>query len=235
MDDIQIFKNEVFGEVRVAGTNEEPLFCAKDVATALGYSDTADAIQRHCKSGKKVFCPHKNGMGGTNMVYIPEKDVYRLIMRSNLPNAEQFQDWVCDEVLPSIRKHGGYLTPDKIEEVLSNPDTIIRLAMQLKDEQSKRRDAEQHIAILTHTNKTYTATEVAKEIGMRSAAELNRWLESEKIQYKVNGTWVPCAGYANLAWFEIKQEELDSGRIIYHRKITGIGRDGIINLYQKGG
>lgn len=225
MDDIQIFKNEVFGEVRVAGTSEEPLFCAKDVATALGYSDTADAIQRHCKSGKKVFCPHKNGMGGTNMVYIPEKDVYRLIMRSNLPNAEQFQDWVCDEVLPSIRKHGGYLTPDKIEEVLSNPDTIIRLAMQLKDEQSKRRDAEQHIAILTHTNKTYTATEVAKEIGMRSAAELN----------KVNGTWVPCAGYANLAWFEIKQEELDSGRIIYHRKITGIGRDGIINLYQKGG
>ena len=235
MDDIQIFKNEVFGEVRVAGTNEEPLFCAKDVATALGYSDTANAIQRHCKSGKKVFCPHKNGMGGTNMVYIPEKDVYRLIMRSNLPNAEQFQDWVCDEVLPSIRKHGGYLTPDKIEEVLSNPDTIIRLAMQLKDEQSKRRDAEQHIAILTHTNKTYTATEVAKEIGMRSAAELNRWLESEKVQYKVNGTWVPCAGYANLAWFEIKQEELDSGRIIYHRKITGIGRDGIINLYQKGG
>ena len=235
MDDIQIFKNEVFGEVRVAGTNEEPLFCAKDVATALGLSDTADAIQRHCKSGKKVFCPHKNGMGGTNMVYIPEKDVYRLIMRSNLPNAEQFQDWVCDEVLPSIRKHGGYLTPDKIEEVLSNPDTIIRLAMQLKDEQSKRRDAEQHIAILTHTNKTYTATEVAKEIGMRSAAELNRWLESEKVQYKVNGTWVPCAGYANLAWFEIKQEELDSGRIIYHRKITGIGRDGIINLYQKGG
>jgi prophage antirepressor-like protein len=235
MDDIQIFKNEVFGEVRVVETNEEPLFCAKDVATALGYSDTADAIQRHCKSGKKVFCPHKNGMGGTNMVYIPEKDVYRLIMRSNLPNAEQFQDWVCDEVLPSIRKHGGYLTPDKIEEVLSNPDTIIRLAMQLKDEQSKRRDAEQHIAILTHTNKTYTATEVAKEIGMRSAAELNRWLESEKVQYKVNGTWVPCAGYANLAWFEIKQEELDSGRIIYHRKITGIGRDGIINLYQKGG
>ena len=235
MDDIQIFKNEVFGDVRVAGTSEEPLFCAKDVATALGYSDTADAIQRHCKSGKKVFCPHKNGMGGTNMVYIPEKDVYRLIMRSNLPNAEQFQDWVCDEVLPSIRKHGGYLTPDKIEEVLSNPDTIIRLAMQLKDEQSKRRDAEQHIAILTHTNKTYTATEVAKEIGMRSAAELNRWLESEKVQYKVNGTWVPCAGYANLAWFEIKQEELDSGRIIYHRKITGIGRDGIINLYQKGG
>lgn len=112
---------------------KEPLFCAKDVATALGYSDTADAIQRHCKSGKRCFA-HIKTEWGTNMVYIPEKDVYRLIMRSNLPNAEQFQDWVCDEVLPSIRKHGGYLTPDKIEEVLSNPDTIIRLATQLKNE-----------------------------------------------------------------------------------------------------
>lgn len=149
MDNIQIFKNESFGEVRVAGTSEEPLFCAKDVATALGYSDTADAIQRHCKSGKKVFCPHGNGIGGTNMVYIPEKDVYRLIMRSNLPNAEQFQDWVCDEVLPSIRKHGIYATYTK---------------------------------------------------------------------------------YATLGWFDIKQEVADNGHIIYHRKITGIGRQGIINL-----
>lgn len=83
---------------------------------------------------KRCFAHIKTEWGGTNMVYIPEKDVYRLIMRSNLPNAEQFQDWVCDEVLPSIRKHGGYLTPDKIEEVLSNPDTIIRLATQLKNE-----------------------------------------------------------------------------------------------------
>lgn len=68
MDNIQIFKNESFGEVRVAGTSEEPLFCAKDVATALGYSDTADAIQRHCKSGKKVFCPHGNGIGRQGII-----------------------------------------------------------------------------------------------------------------------------------------------------------------------
>lgn len=99
MNDIQIFKNEKFGEVRIVmNESNEPLFCAKDVAVALGYSNTADAISRHCKSGKIVFHEHANGVGGTNMVYIPEKDVYRLIMRSNLPNAEQFQDWVCDEV-----------------------------------------------------------------------------------------------------------------------------------------
>lgn len=108
MSNIQIFKNDNFGEVRVTEVDGEPIFCAKDVATALGYVDTADAISRHCKSSKKVFHPHANGIGGVNMVFIPEKDVYRLIMRSNLPDAEKFQDWVCDEVLPTIRKTGQY-------------------------------------------------------------------------------------------------------------------------------
>lgn len=108
MSNIQIFKNDNFGEVRVTEVDGEPIFCAKDVATALGYVDTADAISRHCKSSKKVFHPHANGIGGVNMVFITEKDVYRLIMRSNLPDAEKFQDWVCDEVLPTIRKTGQY-------------------------------------------------------------------------------------------------------------------------------
>lgn len=75
-----------------------------------------------------MFHEHANGVGGTNMVYIPEKDVYRLIMRSNLPNAEQFQDWVCDEVLPSIRKHGIYATDNVIDQILNNPDFGIELS-----------------------------------------------------------------------------------------------------------
>lgn len=132
---IQIFKNEQFGEVRIImNESNEPLFCAKDVAAALGYSDTADATQRHCKSGKKVFHPHENGVGGVNMVYIPEKDVYRLIMRSNLPDAEKFQDWVCEEVLPSIRKHGIYATDVTIEKLLANPDFAIQALQNLKEE-----------------------------------------------------------------------------------------------------
>ena len=67
----------------------------------------------------------------------------------------------------------------------------------------------------------------------KDANELNKWLENKNVQYKVNGTWVPCAKYANQAWFEIKQEEMDNGRIVYHRKITGLGREGIIDLYKK--
>lgn len=185
MNEIQIFKSESFGEVRVAGTSEEPLFCAKDVAIALGYSDTSDTISRHCKSGEKVFCSHANGVGGTNMIYIPEKDVYRLIMRSNLPNAEQFQDWVCDEVLPSIRKHGIYATENVIDQILNNPDFGIELLTKLKEERKARFEAEKKNAILMHVNKTYTATEIAKELGLKSAVKLNKLLESKKYNLKL--------------------------------------------------
>lgn len=234
MTDLKIFKHDSFGSIRVSvNKSGEPIFCGKDIASALGYTDTADAILRHCKSGEKVFHPHANGIGGSYMVYIPEKDVYKLIMRSNLPDIEKFQDWVCEEVLPSIRKHGAYMTDDVIQRTLTDPDYLIQLATVLKEEKQKRLQAETKVAILTHTNKTYTATEVAKEIGMRSANEMNKWLERLHVQYKVNDTWVPCAKYANLAWFEIKQEELDNGHIVYHRKITGLDREGIIDLYNK--
>lgn len=137
MNNIQIFQNEQFGQVRIAmNESNEPLFCAKDVANALGYIDTADAIQRHCKSGKKVYHPHGNSAGGINMVYIPEKDVYRLIMRSNLPDAEKFQDWVCDEVLPSIRKHGGYIASKQDD----TPEEIMARALLVAQETLKRKE-----------------------------------------------------------------------------------------------
>lgn len=132
MDDIQIFKNEVFGEVRVAGTSEEPLFCLADICRILDLH-TGMTKQRLDAKGVSLIDTPTNG-GVQQLIYMSEKNLYKTIMRSDKPQAEPFQDWVCGEVLPSIRKHGGYLTPDKIEEVLSNPDTIIRLAMQLKDE-----------------------------------------------------------------------------------------------------
>lgn len=127
---ISVFSNPQFGEIRTAVSKDgEPMLCAKDVAKALGYIDTADAISRHCKSGKKVFHPHANGIGGVNMLYITERDVYRLIMRSNLPEAENFQDWVCDEVLPSIRKTGQYsikpLTP--AQQLLANAQMLVEM------------------------------------------------------------------------------------------------------------
>lgn len=105
---IEIFENSEFGKVRTIITKDgEPLFCGIDVATVLGYKNSRDAIVKHCKSTTVVKCD--GGVTGKiDVKFIPEKDVYRLIMKSKLPSAEKFQDWVCDEVLPSLRKHGIY-------------------------------------------------------------------------------------------------------------------------------
>lgn len=112
MNDLKIFENEAFGAVRVVEQNGEPWFVASDVAKALGYEKPNNAINDHCKKVSKFSYPESRQLQPYNI--IPESDVYRLVMRSNLPDAERFQDWVVEEVLPSIRKHGAYLTPAKL-------------------------------------------------------------------------------------------------------------------------
>ena len=106
-NDLSIFSNEEFGSVRVIVQDGEPWFIASDVAKALGYERPNDAVNTHCKKVNK-FSYGDSPRGAQPYNIIPESDVYRLIMRSNLPNAERFQDWVVEEVLPSIRKTGSY-------------------------------------------------------------------------------------------------------------------------------
>ena len=144
MNNIQIFNNEQFGRVRIIMSDEnKPMFLANDVARSLGYAKPANAISTHCKGGTVLVTPVQNQYGTPVMQdvkYIPESDVYRLVMRSKLPQAEQFQDWVCDEVLPTIRKTGGYMsaketdTPEMImaRAVLVANDTIARQKQQLE-------------------------------------------------------------------------------------------------------
>lgn len=106
---LEIFENSEFGKVKtIIKEDGTPLFCGVDVAKILGYKNPGNAVNNHCKSGDYLFCPHASGVGGTKVRYISESDVYKLIMRSNLPSAEKFQDWVCEEVLPTLRKHGVY-------------------------------------------------------------------------------------------------------------------------------
>ena len=137
MNGLKIFEHPDFGEVRTLETNGVILFSGSDVAKALGYSRPADAVSAHCKGSVIHRLPTA---GGTQDVkFIPESDLYRLVFRSKLPTAEKFTDWVTMEVLPSIRKHGAYMTDETIEQVLSDPDTIIRLATQLKEERSKNK------------------------------------------------------------------------------------------------
>lgn len=135
MNELQIFKNEQFGQVRTIEENGKILFCGSDCAKALGYAKPRNAIATHCKGALKRGI--LTAGGNQEMSFIPEGDVYRLITHSKLPSAEKFESWVFDEVLPSIRKHSAYMTPEKIEEVLLNPDTIIRLAQELKAEREQ--------------------------------------------------------------------------------------------------
>lgn len=226
----RFFKNESFGEVRVAGTSEEPLFCLADVCKVLELGNPSQVKTRLC--GEVItneVIPDSLGRQ-QEMIFINEDGLYDVILDSRKPQAKTFRKWVTSEILPSIRKHGIYATDNVIDQILNNPDFGIELLTKLKEERSARIEAEKQVAVLTHVNKTYTCTEVAKELGLKSAIELNNRLKELGVQYKVNQTWVPYTKYATLGWFDIKQEVADNGHIIYHRKITGIGRQGIINL-----
>ena len=150
MNDLMIFNNPEFGEIRTVEENGKVLFCGADVANALGYSNPRDAISRHCKGVVKRDTPTSSGK--QEMSFIPEPDLYRLVFGSKLPNAEKFTDWVTSEVLPAIRKHGAYMTPETLEAALLNPDTIIKIATALKEEQDKRKALEVVNSTLTVDN-----------------------------------------------------------------------------------
>lgn len=106
MNEIQVFSNEQFGNIRTAGTADNPLFCATDVAKSLGYANPAKAVIDHCKGVTVLETPTAGGV--QSIKFISESEVYRLIFKSNAPKAEEFTEWVTSEVLPSIRKNGSY-------------------------------------------------------------------------------------------------------------------------------
>lgn len=146
MNDLKIFENEQFGSIRTAIIDGKPMFCANDVAKALGYSRPADAVTAHCKGSVK----HRvlTDGGSQDVKYIPEGDVYRLIVKSKLPAAEKFEAWVMDEVLPTIRKYGLYTR----EELLADPDLAIEAWTALKKERAEKALLEQENNRLSAAN-----------------------------------------------------------------------------------
>ena len=228
---LTVFNNEEFGEIRTVIIDNKPWFVGKDVAVSLGYKDTSDALKKHVADEDKLTRCFADSGQNRQMYIINESGLYSLIFGSKLESAKRFKHWVTSEVLPEIRKNGIYATDNVIDNILNNPDFGIELLTRLKEERSARVEAERTNSILMHVNKTYTMTEIAKEIGLKSAVELNKILSDKKIQYKVNGTWVMYSDYSNCGYEEIKQDVLDNGRVIYHRRITQLGRKFILNLF----
>lgn len=137
MSNITVFNNEAFGALRTIKKDGEIWFIASDVARALGYSRPADAVSQHCRYTAKHSIPHPQGKGTLEVNIIPEGDLYRLIIRSKLPAAEQFERWVFDEVLPSIRKTGKYEIPKQPVDKDLELQKLAVETMKVRTEQSK--------------------------------------------------------------------------------------------------
>lgn len=150
MNELKVFENAEFGQIRGVEIDGESWLVGKDVAERLGYSNASKAVMVHVDDEDKKFemLPVSDSQIG-NLVktaLINESGFYSLVLGSKLPNAKKFKRWVTSEVLPAIRKHGGYLTAEKVEEALLNPDVLIRLATELKDEREARRALESKVA-----------------------------------------------------------------------------------------
>ncbi|GAB6091753.1 phage antirepressor [Furfurilactobacillus curtus] len=205
MEELQNF---VFqgNQVRTVIVDDEPYFVGKDVADILGYAKSRNAISSHVDNEDKKDAPIQGPLGGTqNMTIISESGVYSLIFGSHLESAKLFKRWVTGEVLPTIRKHGAYMTPATIEDLLTNPDNIIKLATQLKTEREGRLIAEQKVNelqpkatyydLILRNKSLLSITKVAKDYGW-SGAKMNKELHRLGVQYKQSKTWLLYQKYA---------------------------------------
>ena len=156
MNQIEIFNSPEFGSIRTLEQNGKVLFCGTDVATALGYTNPRKAVRDHTRGGTKCSIGVQTGKKAdgspavqmVEMLFIPEGDLYRLIAHSKLPSAERFEQWVFDEVLPAIRKHGAYLTKEKLWEIATSPEALIKLCSELLAEREENASLREENALL---------------------------------------------------------------------------------------
>lgn len=258
MNEIQLFKNERFGEVRVAGTSEEPLFCLADICRVLDLH-TGMTKQRLDPKGVSLTDTPTNG-GVQQLVYINEKNLYKVIMRSDKPQAEPFQDWVCGEVLPSIRKSGGYIatkeddTPEMImaRAILVANETITRQKKQI--EEAKRQIEQKDEKIAQDAPKVLFADAVSTSKRSCLVAELAKILQQNGVNIGQNRLfdWMRKNGYLcskgqyynqptqraqEMGLFELKKTTINKpdGSILVSTttKVTGRGQIYFLNKFIK--
>ena len=246
-DDIQVFENNGRGiNLPVKEVGGQVYFEAEAAAIGLGISQLAHSgneVVRWERVNKYLGIPTsgdgKIGKGD----WITEPQFYKLAFKASNDVADKFQDWVATEVLPSIRKHGAYMTQEKIEEALLNPDTIIKLATELKAEREGRLIAEQRVNELTPKasyydlilqNKTLmTITQIAKDYGMSGEA-MNKKLHELKVIYKESNVWLLYSKYQDKGWTQSTSKLVNDGKkLVFHTKWTQKGRLGLYELLKQ--
>lgn len=258
-NNIKVFENSEFGKVRTVILNDEPWFIGKDVAEILGYSNTNKAIQVHVddedkfiRSSRgtemgKLFTSLKEmqeKLGRQDNWFISESGVYSLIFGSKLPTAKKFKRWVTSEVLPSIRKHGAYMTEDTIKKAMAEPDFIIQLATELKKEQEQNKQLTEtcsqqqqvigelkpkadYVDKILKSDSLVTITQIAKDYGM-SGQGMNKVLHDLHIIYSCNKQWLlysqhQAKGYTFSETVDIPRED-GTTKVVMNTKWTQKGR-----------
>lgn len=226
MNEIKVFTNEAFGEIRTTTINNEPWFVGKDVAEILGYSNPRDALGKHVDEEDKLVLQKSQiatlEIPNRGLTVINESGLYSLILSSELPNAKQFKRWITSEVLPSIRKHGAYMTPEKLQEAILNPDMMIQLCQQLKDEREQNNVLRAKNSALTVANQIMQPkadyfdelvdrnlltnfTESAKQLGVKRTDFINFMLDKKYLYRDKRGNLMPYADKKTAGLFEVKE------------------------------
>ena len=249
MSELQIFSSEEFGEIRTVEIEGKPYFAGSDVASALGYAIPHKAVQTHCKGVLKWNIPTKSG--NQDALFIPEGDVYRLIMRSKLPAAEKFESWVMDEVIPSIRKNGGYIAG---QENLSDDELLAKALMVAQNKIAEREriiaEKQEHIEkmrpkeifadAVSSSHTSILIGDLAKlicqngyQIGQKRLFE---WMRNNGYLVKFGASKnMPMQRYIEQGLFEVKESNVQnpdgSVRITRTTKVTGKGQVYFVNKF----
>ena len=224
MSNIKIFENDKFGQIRTAGTSEEPLFCLKDICRVLKLQTNKVKTRLNERGVTSIPSPTYNQFGAEviqNMLFTNEQNLYKVIMRSDKPQVEAFQDWVCGEVLPSIRKNGGYIATsedDDAEMILAKALKVADATIKRKEQQlleqkeqidkqiktiNKMKPLAEYTKEVLQSDSTYTLTQVSKDLGFKSVYKFLDWA-NKNILYKQSNQWMPTAKYSDKDYFKTR-------------------------------
>lgn len=271
MSEITIFKNEQFGEIRTAGTAENPMFCLSDVCRVLDLTNASETKKKLNQGGLSLIevgvqtSTKKDGTPSIqkmNMTFINETNLYKVIMRSDKPQAEPFQDWVCGEVLPSIRKNGGYINANGMsdDEIMAKAleiahKTIERKALENKElkkenvrlesenvqlaiENQELRHDKNYLDLIMRSKALLTISQIAQDYGMSGKA-MNKQLAIMGIQYSCNGQWILYARYKDCGYVSSRSIDITraDGRpdVVLHTEWTQAGRKFLYEELKKQG
>lgn len=247
MNEIKIFTNEQFGRMRTVNQDGECWFVGKDVAEILGYKNPQEAIRTHVEDEDKGVSEILTPGGIQKMPTINESGLYSLILSSKLPAAKQFKHWVTSEVLPTLRKHQVYATPDTVEKILEDPDTIIRILLEMKEERARRVKAEEQIRLdapkvlfadcVSQADTDILVGELAKLLKQNGMdIGQNRLYEKLRAEgFIMKNSTIPTQRAMEMGLFRVIERSImqpnGTTRITQTTKVTGKGQQYFVNRY----